>query len=151
MRTIDLGREFDVVFIHDAIMYMTDGASLRAALANARRHCRAGGAVVVVPDFVRETFEPETDHGGEDGADGRAVRYLDWTWDPDPDDTTFETVYALVLREADGSVRVELDRHTEGLFPRASWIEWLEEAGFAATSRMDPWDRDVFVGKRTSG
>jgi SAM-dependent methyltransferase len=148
MRTIDLGREFDVVFIHDAIMYMTDEAALRAALANARRHCRRGGAAVIVPDCVRETFEPDTDHGGEDGVDGRGVRYLEWTWDPDPDDTTFETVYALVLREADGSVHVELDRHTEGMFPRASWLTWMEEEGFAATSRMDKWDRDVFVGRR---
>jgi SAM-dependent methyltransferase len=148
MRTIDLGRQFDVVFIHDAIMYMTDEASVRAALANARRHCRPGGALVVVPDCVRETFEPETDHGGEDGEDGRAVRFLDWTWDPDPNDTTFETVYALVLREAGGSVRVEMDRHTEGMFPRASWLKWMAEEGFAATSRIDPWDRDVFVGGR---
>ena len=151
MRTIDLGRAFDVVFIHDAIMYMTDEAAVRAALANGRRHCRAGGALVVVPDCVRETFEPETDHGGEDGADGRAVRFLDWTWDPDPNDTTFETVYALVLRDADGTVRVEMDRHTEGMFPRASWLKWMAAEGFAATSRVDQWGRDVFVGKRTSG
>jgi SAM-dependent methyltransferase len=33
MRTLDLGRTFDLVFIHDAIMYAIDEASVTAALA----------------------------------------------------------------------------------------------------------------------
>ena len=148
MRTLDLGSTFDLVFIHDAIMYATSEDSVRATLATAARHCRRGGGIVVVPDHVRETFEPETSHGGEDGPDGRGLRYLEWTWDPDPSDTTVETVYAFLLREADGSVRVESDRHVEGLFARASWLTWLREAGFAAESRLDQWQRDVFSGRK---
>src|SRR5262249_41183123 len=42
MRTLDLGRRFDLVFIHDAIMYATDETSVRATLATAARHCRVG-------------------------------------------------------------------------------------------------------------
>jgi SAM-dependent methyltransferase len=148
MRTLDLGRTFDLVFIHDAIMYAIDEASVRAALATAARHCRAGGGIVVVPDHVRETFEPDSSHGGEDGPDGRGFRYLEWSWDPDPNDTTFQVVYAFMLREADGSVRVEEDRHTEGLFPRADWLAWFRDAGFDVTSRVDPWQRDVFSGRK---
>ncbi len=139
---------FDLVFIHDAIMYMTDEASMKAALATAARHCRTGGGLVVVPDCVRETFEPESSTHGDDGPDGRALRYLEWAWDPDPNDTTFEVAYAFLMRETDGSTHVEMDRHREGLFPRAAWLMWLNEAGFAAHSRMDPWNRDVFVGRK---
>ena len=149
MRTLDLGRTFDLVFIHDAIMYATDEASVRATLATAARHCRPGGGIVVVPDHVRETFEPETSHGGDDAEDGRGLRYLQWSWDPDPNDTTFEVAYAFLLREADGSVRMEIDRHVEGLFPRAAWLTWLREAGFDATSRLDAWQRHVFSGRKT--
>ena len=148
MRTVDLGRTFDLVFIHDAIMYATDEASVRATLATAARHCRAGGGIVVVPDHVRETFEPETSHGGEDAPDGRGLRYLQWSWDPDPGDTTFEVVYAFLLRETDGSVRVESDRHVEGLFPRRTWLTWLRDAGFDSRSRLDRWQRDVFSGRK---
>jgi SAM-dependent methyltransferase len=148
MRTLDLGRRFDLVFIHDAIMYATDEPAVRATLATAARHCRPGGGIVVVPDHVRETFEPDTAHGGEDGPDGRGLRYLQWSWDPDPGDTTFEVTYSFLLREADGSVRNELDRHVEGLFPRAAWLTWLREAGFDATSHLDPWQRDVFSGRK---
>ena len=149
MRTIDLGREFDVVMIHDAIMYLTDGDSLRRAFATAYRHCRPGGAVVILPDYVAETFEPHTEEGGEDGADGRALRYLEWAWDPDPNDSTYQVAYAFLFRDPDGTVKVDMDQHTEGLFPRASWLEWLRATGFQdVRSRMDPWNRDVFIGKK---
>jgi SAM-dependent methyltransferase len=148
MRTLDLERAFDVVFIHDAIMYAIDERSVRATLETAARHCRPGGGIVVVPDHVRETFEPETTHGGEDAPDGRGLRYLQWSWDPDPSDTTFEVAYAFLLRDADGSVRAELDRHVEGLFTRGSWLMWLRDAGFDADVRSDRWQRDVFFGRK---
>lgn len=104
MRTLDLGRQFDVVMIHDAVMYLTDELALRAAFATANRHCRPGGAVVILPDNVTETFAPETDSGGEDAPDGRGMRWLEWTWDPDPTDTTFKTVWSFLLRDAAGRV-----------------------------------------------
>jgi SAM-dependent methyltransferase len=97
MRTVDLAREFDLVLIHDAIMYATDSASVRASLATAYRHCRPGGAALIVPDCVRETFHGGTSTGGTDGTDGRALRYLEWTWDPDRHDETFEVALAFLL------------------------------------------------------
>jgi SAM-dependent methyltransferase len=149
MRSLDLGRHFDVVMIHDAIAYMADEPSLRAAFDTAFRHCRAGGAVVILPDNVAETFEPHTSHGGEDAPDGRGMRYLEWTFDPDPRDTVCETVFAFVFREADGRVTAEHERHIFGLFPRASWLAWLTGAGFEnPRSRLDPWNRDVFVARK---
>src|SRR5258708_8088539 len=84
MRSVRLGREFDAVFVHDAIVYMTTEADLRAALETAFAHCRPGGAAIFAPDHVRETFCPSTDHGRHDGAVGRCLRYVDWTWDPAP-------------------------------------------------------------------
>jgi SAM-dependent methyltransferase len=148
MRTLDLGRTFDVVLVHDAIIYATVEASLDAVIATAYRHLRPGGGAVFVPDCVQETFEPATTTGGEDGADGRALRYLQWTWDPDPDDHSYEVAWAFLRREADGSVRADSDRHPYGLFPRARWIETMCEVGFEARSRIDPWGRDVFVGRK---
>ncbi|MEQ9398709.1 MAG: DUF429 domain-containing protein [Longimicrobiales bacterium] len=152
MRSVRLGRVFDCVFVHDAVSYMTTGADLHALMQTVRAHCRPGGAVLVAPDWVRERFEPETGSGGHDG-DGRALRYLEWTWDPDPDDSTFVTDYAFLLRHPDGRVEVRHDRHVEGLFSEALWLRLLEEAGFRAharTVRHDGVDRDsvFFVGRR---
>jgi hypothetical protein len=148
MTTLDLGREFDRVLIHDAIMYATVPEAVRATLRIAAKHCRIGGRIVVVPDFVRETFKPGTETGGEDGADGRALRYLDWTWDPDPADHTYEVAYAFLLREAGGDIRVVHDLHREGCFSRADWLAWFAEAGMTPQIHHDPWNRDVFVGTK---
>ena len=38
--------------------------------------------------------------------DGRGVRFVHWTWDPDPADTSIRTEYAFVLRDPAGAVRV---------------------------------------------
>ena len=92
------------------------------AIDTAFVHCRPGGVAVFVPDDTAETFEPETDHGGSDGADGRGVRFLEWAWDPDPTDTWALTEYAFLLREADGSVRVVHETHRTGLFVREIWL-----------------------------
>jgi SAM-dependent methyltransferase len=145
MRTLNLDRKFDVVFIHDAIMYMTDEASVRATIATAAGHCRTGGAVFLLPDHVKQEFEPSTDCGGEDGPDGRGFRYLEWSWDPNPDDDTFDVAYSFLMRE-NGRVSVAVEHNQMGLFPRERWLAWLTEAGFRPSSRIDPWDRDVMIG-----
>jgi hypothetical protein len=150
MRTARLGRQFDRVFIHDAICYLTTLDGLRRAAETAFVHCRPGGAALFAPDCVRETFLPSTDCGGEDG-EGRALRYLEWCYDPDPADTTYTVDYVFALRLADGSVQVEHDRHIEGLFTRAEWLAVLRDAGFIARSvpfvhSEEPQTLEVFVG-----
>ncbi len=148
MRTVNLGRTFDAVFVHDAIAYMTSAADLEAAIRTAYRHCRAGGVALLVPDCVRETFVAETRHGGHDGEDGRSLRYLEWTFDPDPTDTTYRTDFAIVLRDHRGDTRVVHDSHIEGIFPRAEWMRLLREAGFEPRTWTDRWGREIFVASR---
>jgi trans-aconitate methyltransferase len=154
MRTIRLGRTFDAVLIHDAICYMTSEADLRAALTTAFEHLRPGGGAVLMPDHVRESFKPATDHGGEDappgpdGRPGRGLRYLEWTTDPDPSDTTYLVDYAVLLRHDDGSVEVHHDRHLEGLFPRQTWLDLLAGVGFETWTAVDAYERDIFIGRR---
>jgi SAM-dependent methyltransferase len=153
MRTVRLGREFDAVFVHDAVCYMTTESDLRMAMATAFLHCRPGGVALFAPDFVTENFSASTEHGGSDGQ-SRALRWLAWTRDPDPSDTTYIVDYAYLLRESDGTVRVEHDRHVEGLFPRGTWLQLLSEAGFEARSvpfehsELEPGCHEVFVARR---
>ena len=153
MRTVRLGRLFDAVFVHDAVCYMTSEADVKAAIETAAMHCAAGGAVLFAPDYVRENFKPGTDHGGNDG-EGRGMRFLEWVWDPDPGDTTYTVDYAVLLRERDGSIRVEHDRHVEGLFSRDEWLRWLGEAGLEPApiviehSELEPGSHQVFVATK---
>ncbi len=155
MRTMRLDRTFDCVFIHDAIVYMCTEDDLRKAIETAFVHCRRGGAAVFVPDHTREIFRPSTSHGGHDSAnsDARGLRYVEWTYDPDPEDSTYAVDFAYLLREADGSVRAEHDRHIMGLFARADWLRLLSDAGFRAHivplehSELEPGECEVFVAK----
>ena len=148
MRTLRLGRTFSVVFIHDAICYMTTLNDLRLALETAFIHCAPGGLVLLVPDYVLETFEPETDHGGSDGED-RGLRYLEWTYDPDSADTTYTVDYAYLLRENNQPTQVEHDQHINGLFPRGEWLRLLREVGFKPeTTTTDQYGREIFVARR---
>jgi SAM-dependent methyltransferase len=134
MRTLRLGRVFDAVFVHDAVVYMRTENDLRAAMETAFVHTKPGGVALFAPDFLGENFRPGTDHGGHDGADGRALRYLEWVYDPDPSDTVYTVHYALLLREADGTVRVDHDQHEDGLFSRLDWLRLFGEVGFHARS-----------------
>jgi len=150
IRTMRLGRTFDAVFVHDAICHMTTESDLRAAMKTAYAHCRPGGAALFAPDFVRETFDENVDQGGND-TDRGSVRFLQWTTDPDPRDTTYFVDFAILIRDRQGRMRVEHDRHTYGLFSRADWRRLLREVGFVLKTpraMLEGLGRDVFVGTR---
>ena len=146
MRTLDLGRTFDRILIHDAITYATTEAELAATLATARRHCHAGSIAALLPDHVAETFAEESSVGGENAADGRGLRFLEWAFDPDPSDTTIVVHYTVLCRERNGTVRMYHDPHLEGLFPSSTWLRLLRDVGFERVETiLDPWKRYVFI------
>jgi SAM-dependent methyltransferase len=153
MRNVRLGRTFDGVFVHDAVAYLTTEEDLFATLTTVAEHCRAGGAIVIVPDFVTENFSEGSEHGGNNGPD-RALRYLEWHWDPDPTDGTHRMDLAYLLRHPDGSVEMRSDEHVCGLFPRRTWLDLLDRAGIEAEATPmpmegdEPHGRELFVGKR---
>jgi trans-aconitate methyltransferase len=153
MRTVRLGRSFDAVFIHDAVDYMTTESDLRQAVETAFVHCRPGGVAVFVPDETRESFEESSDHGGNDGQAGRAVRYMEWSWDPDPHDTWTLTEYVFLLRDLESPVQVVHETHRLGLFDREAWFRLVASVGFVpravteVTSEDRP-PRQFFVCQR---
>jgi SAM-dependent methyltransferase len=154
MRTLRLDRTFDVVFIHDAISYLTTEDDLRAALETAFVHVRPGGVVILTPDATTEIFKPDTDHGGHDGEDGRSLRYLEWTHAPEPGASTYVTEYAIVAHERGDEPRVVHDVHTLGLFPEATWKRLIADAGLelADTTVENPFELEqaAFVARRPS-
>jgi hypothetical protein len=144
MRTLRLDRTFDAVLVHDAVMYMLTEEDLRLAAQTAFVHTRPGGAAIFAPDCFTETFREATEVAeGEDPGEGRAVRYLEWSWDPDPTDSTSMVEYGFLLREGD---RVEMvhDRHVEGLFPQATWLRVLTAVGYEVETFERPIGEGAF-------
>ncbi len=149
MRTLRLGRLFDAVYIHDAIMHLTTEEDLRAAIGTAVYHCRPGGVAAFLPDCTRETFRETSHIDGHDG-NGRSLRYLQWDLDLDPGDTEFAAHFAYLLRDVDGAVRTEFERLRLGLFPRDTWLGLIREAGCKVHTTLGPAKNEVFAGvKRT--
>ena len=152
MRTLSLGRTFDAVFVHDAIAYLTTEDDLRATLETVAAHLRPGGAALMVPDTTRELFAPGTRHGGHDGDDGRSLRYLEWTHAPEPGGSTYVTDYAIVARGPGDELRIVHDRHTLGLFPRATWERLIVDVGLELvdTTVENPYELEqaAFVARR---
>lgn len=154
MRRVRLGRTFDAVFVHDAASYLRTEADVQATARTAAAHLAAGGVVLLVPDWTRESFRPDVSCGGHDGG-GRSLRYLAWTHDSDPRDGEYATDYAFVLRAGRGRPRVVAETHRLGLFPRALWLRALRESGFLARalplrhSTFPRGDRrEMFLGVR---
>jgi SAM-dependent methyltransferase len=131
MRSIRLERQFDAVFIHDAIDYLLNEADLYKAIETAYLHCKPGGVALFAPDHTRETFHETTDHGGSERG-GRSLRYLEWTWDPDPGDSTYITDMVYLMREGAGEARCLAERHQHGLFSMGVWLRLITQAGFQA-------------------
>jgi len=157
MRTLRLGRTFDAVFVHDAMVYMTSPEDLLAALRTAFLHTRPGGVALFAPDSVRETFKEQTTlHEADSGT--RSLRCLEWSWDPDPNDHSYAVEYAFLLRDGT-TLRAVHDRHVEGLFSGNAWLSLLEQAGFRAELVARPLGDEsdqgffdqMFLGRRPAG
>jgi SAM-dependent methyltransferase len=152
MRTLRLGTTFDVVFVHDAVSYMTTEEDLRAAVETVAAHLRPGGVAVLTPDTIRERFEPQTTHGGHDGSDGRSLRYLEWTTDHEPDDSAYDTDYVIVLRAGTQPVRVVHVHHVLGLFSDTTWRRLIDDARLELVEPEveDPYAAEhvVYVARR---
>jgi trans-aconitate methyltransferase len=140
MRTVRLGRQFDAVFVHDAVCYMTSFEDLAQMAATAYIHTRPGGAALFAPDYVRERFaETSTLLTADEGS--RSLRGVEWAWDPDRADTRYLVEYTFLLRDGEEVVAAH-DHHNEGLFSIAEWTSTLERAGYAVSLIERPLDED---------
>jgi SAM-dependent methyltransferase len=156
MRNLRLGRQFDAIFIHDAVSYLSTLEDLRLAIRTAYVHCRGGGVALFCPDYIKDTFSPSTKHGGHDKGE-RGLRYLAWTWDPDPHDTSYIMDMVYLLKDG-GKVSCRSDRHILGLFSEKTWLSIIEDAGFIPHVISHSWpdytpslESRMFLGIKPSG
>ena len=126
---------FDCVFVHDAVTYMTTEADLRqrhrdrvrALQARRRRALLPGPRARELPARRPTTAattarEPARAALSRMGVGSRSRRHH------------LHRRLRLSAARRRRHMRVEHDRHVEGLFARADWLRWLEEAGFQRAS-----------------
>lgn len=148
MRSLRLGRRFDAVLLHDAVMYLTTPADLSQTFAAAAAHLRPGGVLLILPDVVKESFQEQTVSGGTTGQP--AAQLLEWHWDPDPDDQTYQVDMSYLLKSDTGEIQSVHEQHTLGLFESRTYVQLLREAGFEMVDGLI-WDEhqlpEVFCGR----
>jgi len=149
MRSLHLQETFDAVLLHDAVMYITSPEDLNRVFATAAAHIKPGGVLLVLPDVVKEDFEEMTVSGGTIGQPG--AQLLEWHWDPDPSDHTFQIDMSLLLKDEHGTVKAVHEHHTMALFDSRTYVLALRQAGFKMVDGLI-WDEhltpEVFCGKK---
>ena len=140
-----MGKKFKAVLIHDAISYMLTEEDLRQTFTTAAVHLEDGGVFVMAPDYFRETFHgPRVSHSTR--SDGPTeLTHIEYEYDPDPNDTTIESIMFYLIRE-NGVLRMEQDRHVTGLFPVQTWVDLMTDTGFA----VEKWEYPVHDDGRES-
>ena len=137
MRSIRLNRKFNAVLLHDSVSYLVSEDELKKTFETAAAHLETGGLLITVPDWFRETFGGTfVEHRIIENEDGEFA-FIEYVSDPDPFDSTIETIFFYILRNIDG-IKVEEDRHITGIFPLETWERLMSESGFDVEVRPYP-------------
>lgn len=134
MRSVRLGRTFSAVLIHDAVGHLITAEDLARTFRTAAVHLQKGGVLIAAPDYFKETFVAPVTESSVHKSGGVEVAYFEYAYDPDPSDTTIEILMSFVINDK-SAIKIEYDKHTLGLFPRAVWLRALTDAGFDAEIR----------------
>ena len=142
MRSVRLGEKFDAVLIHDAVCYLMSEDDINATLATARAHLRDRGVLIMAPDWYSETYPGTKLDAGIRRDVAPEFASIEYDHDPDPSDNTLESVFIYIIKNADGSVSVEEDRHITGIFSIHTWLDLMEQSGFRAKRLPYPVHED---------
>ena len=129
MRTLTLNRTFDAVFIHDAIGHILTIKDLEKVMRTAHLHCKDKGTVLIVPDFIKDIYQPSFASGGH-GDHKNGLRFMDWNYDPDPKDTTCISDYMYIVRKNNRTIHTIHDHFPMGLFSKKQWSDTMKKNGF---------------------
>jgi SAM-dependent methyltransferase len=113
MRDIRLDEKFDVVLLYDGINYMTNEEDLKASFESAYNN-------------LNEQNKTKVQHRVKDDIE---LTYVEHWYDPDPDDSTYETTFVYLIRK-NKKLTVEHDLHICGMYEVEVWERSLKEVGF---------------------
>jgi SAM-dependent methyltransferase len=129
MRTTRLKRKYDAVIIADSISYMQSEHDLAAAFRTSYWHLKPGGVFVTYVEETPNRFVQNRTVCSRRAKGDIEIVFVENAFDPDTDDTSFESTFVYLIRKS-SRLRVEVDRHFQGIFPLKTWRRLLRQAGF---------------------
>ncbi len=139
MRNLDLKRQFDSVFINDAITYMTTKRDLLRVFRSAYKHLKTGGVMITHPDECKERFKQNETTIWTSKTDDMDITFIENNYDSNPKDNTFEKTLIYLIRKR-GKLKIEHDFHVCGLFTLDVWRTSLRNVGFQVYEKMERVD-----------
>jgi hypothetical protein len=144
MQTVRLGSAFYAVLVHDAISYMTSVEELEQVYRTAAEHLRPEGLLIALPEELRERLAVRDAIASTHRQGDLVLSVMETSYDPDPEDHTFEVVYVLLFRQGD-ELQVEVDRHENGVFELDQFLSAVRAAGF--DPRAERWELSEWGGE----
>jgi ubiquinone/menaquinone biosynthesis C-methylase UbiE len=128
MRTVRLGRQFDVVAIPDSIDYMGSLPELRMAIETAVSHLKPGGILLIVYKTQEIFRDNNFAYIGEQ--EDLHVTLLENNYTNRYRPHTYEATLVYLIRRR-GELTIHTERHVLGLFPQEIWEKLLTKAGLS--------------------
>ncbi len=141
MTSVELGRSFDVVLLHDAVMYLQDREAVSKVLAAMHSHCKADGVAIVVPDCCTETFE-ERILTAQSETERAFIHLTEWHWDADPNDDRVHVEFSVLMRQSDVNppcVESHHETHTMLVLSLGDWMDAFMHNGWMQDFPSQPW------------
>ena len=131
LRDYGLDREFDAVFLDDAISYLLTEDDLERSFHQAFKHLAPGGVLAFSIDATSENFQNRRTQVFQSIPSEKypdtEVTYI--TNDYLQADGSVSNTFIYLIRR-NGELRIETDQHVCGLFPLETWRYLLERTGF---------------------
>jgi SAM-dependent methyltransferase len=146
MRTLDLGREFDVVTcLFSSIGYVTDLAEMRSTIGRLAEHVAPGG-VLIVDGWVRPEDWGDDYRGDPDVASDDETMVVRLTFSRRTGSITEMDLHHLV-RSAEG-IDHFVEQHRLALVPTAEYVAAFQAAGLKTRAVPFMPSRDRVIGTK---
>ena len=137
MCSVNRQRTFDVVLVHDSLMYLQNVNDLLRLLATAKRHMHSNSVLCIVPDVVKESAQERVLQGSGANDDATVV-LTEWHWDPDPADDFIQVEFSLLMRMR-GQVCSAHESHRMMVLSLEQWSAAFEASGLQMRLPEIPW------------
>lgn len=139
MTTLALTERFDVVFLHDAVMYLEGREAVSQVLSVMRNHVADDGIAIIVPDVCRETFE-ERILTAEATGDRAHVHFTEWHWENTRLKDRVSVEFAVLIKEHDqDKVLSHHETHTMLVLSLSDWMTAFMEHLWMQDFPSVPW------------
>jgi SAM-dependent methyltransferase len=130
MRSIRLGKTYDIVVALDSVNYMKTEEDLIDLFQTAYKHLNPGGVFLTVVEENSERFKQNRTISSTHSRGDTQITFIENSYDPNPDDNHFEMTFIYLVRDK-GNLEIHTDSHIWGLFKMETWRRLLKKAGFS--------------------